>query len=76
MTGRRLSLESEITEIRNQWEKEKQAHILMVKEQQAEEQKRRKREQEEFEYAFKREKSLKQQELKDELEKLNKALKK
>lgn len=74
MTERRQTLESKIEETRSQWEKEKQEHILRVKEQQADEQKRRKREQEEFEYTFNREKSLKQQGLKDESEKLNKSL--
>ena len=74
MTREKEFLKEEISEARERWIKEKQLHAQDLKEQKAAEEKLRLREKEEYEYAIKREKEVKAQELKDLLEKSEKEL--
>jgi hypothetical protein len=69
MTREKEMLKEIIKETREHWEKEKQVHAQERKEQKAQEEKLRVREKEEYEYKTTRERALKEQELKDLLEK-------
>ena len=69
MTREKEMLREIIKETREQWEKEKQVYAQALKEQKDQEGKLRLREKEEYEYKITRERALKEQELKDLLEK-------
>ena len=74
MSVKKKHLEEEIQLTRAMWDKEKQAHQESVKERDAEEKKLQQREKEEFDYNFKREQELAKNQLKDEMEKLEKKM--
>ena len=74
MTREKEMLREIIKETREQWEKEKQVYAQELKEQKDQEGKLRLREKEEYEYKTTRERALKEQELKDLLEKSEKEI--
>jgi len=74
ISHRKELLETEISQKRLEWEKEKQVRDLSLKEQDAEEKKIRERQREEFQYNFKREQQLSQNAFKDQKEKMEKEL--
>lgn len=74
METKRNTLETEIKETKQEWEKEKKAHDEAIMERDSEEKKTRERVKEEFEYNFKREQQLSQNAFKDQKEKMEKEM--
>ncbi len=66
--------ETEINQLKESWQKEKEAHAAFIKERDSEEKKTREREKEEFLYNFNREKQLNENAFKDEKGKQEKQL--
>ncbi len=75
MARRREELQSEITFLRAEWEKEKKAHEAELKERDGSEKKAREREREEFNYVFKRDQQAIKDKLNDEMAALQKEIK-
>jgi hypothetical protein len=75
MAREREELQTEITFLRGEWEKEKQIHEAQLKERDAVEKKARDREREEFAYAFKRDQQAIKDKLNDEKTALEKEIK-
>jgi hypothetical protein len=75
MAREREELQTEITFLRGEWEKEKQIHEAQLKERDAVEKKARDREREEFAYAFKRDQQAIKDKLNDEKTTLEKEIK-
>jgi len=75
MARQREELQSEITFLRAEWEKERKAHDAELKERDAADKKARDREREEFNYAFKRDQQAIKDKLNDEKTALEKDIK-
>lgn len=74
MARRKQALEEEIDKTKDAWDKEKKQYQDGLKEQRALEEKVRKREREEYEYSWNRERELKNNQLRDELQKLEREI--
>jgi hypothetical protein len=74
MSSQKAAFETEIQEMRTQWQREKTDHERQVAEEKASLKKDRQREKEEYEYAFTREKAQRKNALEDELQALAKEI--
>ena len=70
----KVAFETEMEDLRNQWQREKTDHDRQVAEEKASLKKERQREKEEYEYVFAREKAQRKNALEDELQALEKEI--
>ena len=73
-TAKKAAFETEMEELRNRWQREKNEHDRQIAEEKASLKKERQREKEEYEYAFAREKAQRKNALEDELAALEKEI--